>query len=76
MNEIMTVEEMWQRYPKEWILIGDPQMDAKLALKGGTLLFHSKDREEMYDKAVELRPSRSATLYTGPLVEEGTELVL
>ena len=59
MNEILTVEEMWRRFPKEWILIGDPEVHETLGVRGGTVLFHSQDRDEMYNKALELRPKRS-----------------
>jgi hypothetical protein len=61
----MSVKEMYKRYPSEWILIGNPVSDKSLNPLRGELLFHSKDRDEMYRKMLELRPGHVATLYTG-----------
>jgi hypothetical protein len=77
MNDVMTVAEMESRFPLEWILIGDPQTDEYLRVQSGKVLWHSKDRDEVYRKAIEMpAPKRFATLYTGPIPAPGTELVL
>ena len=77
MNDVMTVAEMESRFPSEWILIGDPQTDEHLRVLGGKVLCHSKDRDEVYRKAIDLpAPKHFATLYTGPIPDPGTELVL
>lgn len=39
------------------------------------MLYHSKDRDEVYRKAISLRPARAAVLYTGA-IPEGTAIVL
>jgi hypothetical protein len=44
-------------------------------VQSGKVLWHSKDREEVYRKAVELRPGRSAMLYTGKMPKD-TAVVL
>jgi hypothetical protein len=75
MLELLTTSEIWNRFPGEWILIGDPETDEKHEVQAGTLLFHSKEREEVYRKAIELRPRRFATLYTGTM-PENTAIVL
>ena len=41
----------------------------------GKVLFHSKDRDEVYQKAVALRPKRFAMLYTGAMPKD-TAIVL
>jgi hypothetical protein len=61
----MSVKEMYKRYPSEWILIGNPVSDKSLNPLRGELLFHSKDRDEMYRAALRIRPGHFATLYTG-----------
>jgi len=66
----MKVEEMEKQFEGEWILIGKPQTNDKLEVIEGTLLHHSKDRDEVYRKALELRPKRSAFLYTGKLPKD------
>jgi hypothetical protein len=75
MNEKMTLEEIESRFESEWVLIEDPRTDEALKVLGGKVLFHSKDRDEVYRKAVSLRPKRSAIVYTGRIPEE-TAVVL
>jgi hypothetical protein len=77
MNDVMTMAEIESRFPSEWILIGDPQTDQYLEVLGGKVLWHSKDRDEVYQKAIELpAPKSIAFHYTGPIPAEGTELIL
>ncbi|MBN2578964.1 MAG: hypothetical protein JXB10_08230 [Pirellulales bacterium] len=75
MPEMMTIDEIESRFQSEWVLLSDPQTDETLQVLGGTVLHHSKDRDEVYRRMVALRPQRSAVLYTGGM-PEGTELVL
>jgi len=70
MTEIMTVAEIEAKYESEWILLDDPETDENLKVKSGKVLWHSKDRDEVYRKAREIRPRHSAVLYTGRLLEE------
>jgi hypothetical protein len=74
-NEEMTIEEIETRFESEWVLIEDPKTDEALKILGGRVIHHSKDREEVYRKAVALRPKRSAVVYTGQIPEE-TAVVL
>lgn len=66
MSEYLTREEIESRYVSEWVLIGEPQVTEQSGVVGGVVLFHSKVRDEMYNKAIELQPKRFATLFTGP----------
>ena len=75
MNEEMTIEEIESRFDSEWVLIEDPRTDDALNVLGGTVLHHSMDRDEVYRKAVSLRPKRSAVVYTGEIPED-TAVVL
>jgi len=75
MNEEMTIEEIESRFASEWVLIEDPKTDEELKVLGGKVLHHSKDRDEVYRKAVALRPKRSALVFTGEIPEE-TAVVL
>ena len=61
----MTLQEMEREFDSEWILVGDPQTNESLEVVQGTVLCHSKDRDEVYRAAAQLRPKRSAVLYTG-----------
>jgi hypothetical protein len=69
MAEVLDQIQICERFPSEWVLIDSPQTDELLAVKGGVVLFHSKDRDEVYNKAAELRPRRFAVLFTGPMPE-------
>jgi hypothetical protein len=71
----MTIEEIRAQFDSEWVLIDAPQTDEKLNILGGSVLHHSTDRDEVYRKAVTLRPKRSAIVYTGQ-IPEGTAVVL
>jgi hypothetical protein len=65
LSDVLTIDEIQTRYDSEWILLEDPVTDATLEIRAGKVLWHSKDRDEVYRKAVELKPKRFATLYTG-----------
>ena len=75
MNEVLTITEIQSQFHSEWILVGDPQTDDSLQVQSGKVIYHSKDRDEVYRKAVELRPKRFAMLYTGTLPKD-TAIVL
>ena len=65
MEEVLTIAEIESRYDSEWVLVEDPRTNEALEVQSGNVLFHSKDRDEVYRRAVELRPKRFAVLYTG-----------
>lgn len=70
MHEVLSLAEIQERFADAWVLLEDPQTTAALVITGGKVLWHSKDRDEVYRKARELRPKHSAILYTGKLPEE------
>jgi hypothetical protein len=74
MNEEMTIEEIESQFESEWVLIEDPRTDEALQVLGGRVLHHSKDRDEVYRKAVSLRPKRSAIVYTGEIPQGTAEV--
>ena len=69
MNEVLTIDQIKSRFDAEWILVEDPELTEKLEVRGGKVLYHSVDRDEVYRKAIELRPKHSAYLYTGQMPE-------
>ena len=70
MNEVLTAAEIAARFESEWILVEEPETDEKLTVRRGRVRWHSRDRDEVYRKAVELRPGRFAILYTGKIPED------
>src|SRR5690348_5347106 len=63
-DEILTVEEIEDRYPSEWVLIEDPEVNQQFDVIRGKVIWHSPDRDAVDRKAIELRPRSSATIYT------------
>lgn len=45
-NTFISIEELRKRYPDEWVLLGDPEIQNTSVL-GGVVLFHSKDKKEV-----------------------------
>ena len=70
MSERMTIAEIESKYNSEHILLDEPKTDEHLKLLSGTVVFHSKDEEEVYRKAAELRLKRVAFVYTGKIPED------
>lgn len=75
MEKEMTLEEMKSQFDGEWILVEEPQTNDALEVIRGKVLYHAKDRDEVYRQVVALRPKRSAILYTGQMPED-TAIVL
>ncbi len=69
MSDLLTTAEIKSRYPSEWVLIGEPQLDEMSRLLGGKVLFHSPVRDEVYRKAVEYHLPHFAVRYLGSLPE-------
>lgn len=75
MERVMTIGEIESAFDSEWVLVAEPETNEQLEVLSGKVVHHSKDRDEVYRKAVNLRPKRSAILYTGS-IPEGTVVVL
>ena len=71
----MTIQEIEKQFENEWVLVGDPETTETLEVIKGKILNHSRDRDEVYRKAVALRPKRYAMLFTGKM-PENTAIVL
>ncbi len=77
MNEVMTLAEIIAAFPREWVLIDRPQTDQYQQILSGRVVCHSKDRDEVYDRALTLPiPRDIAFYYTGPVPEPGTAIAL
>ena len=56
------------------MLVEDPRTNEALDVQGGKVRCHGKDRDEVYRKAVDLRPKRFAVLLTSKIVKFLTKL--
>lgn len=75
MSQVLTIQEIESSFEAEWVLLDEPQANEAHEIQGGRVVSHSKDRDEVYRKAIELRPKRFAMLFTGTL-PENTAIVL
>jgi len=75
MDNAMTIADIERQFLDEWVLVADPVTDSALEVQAGRVVWHSGDREEVYRKAIELRPARFAVVFTGDM-PEGTAIVL
>jgi hypothetical protein len=75
MDEVLTIAQIEAQFESEWVLVEEPQTNDALEVQSGKVRWHSKDRDEVYRKAVELRPRRFALLYTGKMPRD-TAIVL
>lgn len=75
MDDVLTIAQIEAQFSSEWVLVEEPETNQTLEVQRGKVRWHSKDREEVYRKAVELRPKRFAVLYTGQMPED-TAIVL
>jgi hypothetical protein len=75
MDDLLSLAQIESQFSSEWVLVEDPETNQALEVQRGKVRWHSKDREEVYRKAIELRPRRFAVLYTGQIPED-TAIVL
>ena len=70
MSEFLSFSEIKARFKSEWVLLENPRTTSSLEVKSGKVLCHSKDRDEVYRKALELKPKHSAIFYTGKIPKD------
>jgi hypothetical protein len=75
MAKHMTLAQIEDRFESEWVLVSDPEVDEHLQVTGGRVLWHSKDRDEVDRKLLELRPKVFATLYTGRIPKDAAVIL-
>lgn len=65
-TSILTIEQIKESYPKQWVLIAEPNIQNTLVL-GGIVLFGSKDKREIAYKRINWREKykSATTIYTG-----------
>ena len=48
MGQQLSINEIKEHYPDEWVLVGNPVMDdSKIDVLSGIPIFHSKDKKEV-----------------------------
>jgi hypothetical protein len=73
---VLTIEEIKEQYPDQWVLVGNPQMRTDnfvgpliRKILAGIVLFHSKDKREIGYKAIGIAKTvdETACIYTGEI---------
>ena len=70
MSDVLTMAEIEAKYDGEWVLIADPEVDENLDVKKGTVIFHSRDRDEFDRKSLDFRLPHAAVRYNGDIPED------
>ncbi|MBI5181540.1 MAG: hypothetical protein HZA06_01355 [Nitrospirae bacterium] len=66
----MKWEKILEQYKDEWVLIDVKVTDDDFMVKEGDVIAHSKDKEEIYKKLLEIRPKNFSIEYTGKIPED------
>jgi hypothetical protein len=69
-DDVLTIDEIRARYAPDWVLIGEPQIDEALSVRGGKVLFHSPDHDEVCRKAMEYPAGRYALRFLGTIPDD------
>lgn len=80
---LLTTEQMKTRYPSQWLLVTEYELDASTSLRKGRVVAHSKDRDEIH-RALKKHRGNLGIHFTGrvpqdtvvvfPCLAEGTIL--
>jgi hypothetical protein len=71
----MTLTEIKQYYPDEWVLIEFTELDDDLQVVEGQVIAHSPQKTEIYQKLIELDSEKIAIEFTGDQPEEPAYLL-
>ncbi len=63
----MTWEEMKRAFPREWIVIAEPEVNEWDEVVSGRVFWHGADRKESRRQADILHQDGMALFFTGPL---------
>lgn len=66
---ILTLEEIVNKYPNQWLLIAYTEIDENLNVVRGKVLANSENRDDIYDLLLLTKDIRVATQYTGEIPE-------
>ena len=65
-NPLLSKEKIKTKYPNQWLLLEDCELDASTTLRKGRVLAHSKDRDEIH-RALRMRTGNLCIHFTGSL---------
>ena len=65
LNPRLSLAEIRQSYPNQWVLVIEPTLDDNLNLIDGKVVYHTCDKEDLYNHLYLTGESNSALEYTG-----------
>ena len=69
-NEVLSMEEIAEKYKDKWVLIEYEELDENLNVKKGEVIAHSPRKDEIYARLLETKGKDIAIEYTGKLPED------
>lgn len=66
----MTWMEIKKKFKNEWVLIETKKVDKNFILQEGKVLFHSKDKTDIYGKLLTLKGKEIYIEYTGKIPDK------
>lgn len=75
MKEVLNADQIYRKFPDAWVLLENPEVDRYQSVLSGRVVWHSRDRDEVYRKAAELDLKSLATLYTGQIPEDAAVIL-
>jgi len=70
MKKVLTMRQLEARFSGEWVLLVNPVQTEDSEIVRGELIFHSKDRSEVYREALKRKDDHTAVFYVGKLPED------
>mgnify|MGYP003588564198 CR=1 FL=1 len=67
--EILSMEEIKEKYPQQWVLIAYTEEDEYLNVIRGEVLAYSPERDDIYNYLPYTKGKAVAIEYTGPVPE-------
>lgn len=61
----LTLKEIYQHYPNQWVLVINPELDSNLNLIEGEVIYNTSDKQDLYDHLYLCGDADSALEYTG-----------
>jgi hypothetical protein len=69
-NAIVNFQDIKDRYPGEWLLIGEPVLDPSFNVISGEVLAHSPSRDEIYHQLAQVPAKRVSVEYAGAVLAD------
>ena len=64
-NTILSLKEIREQYPNQWVLVVNPELDNNLEIIRGEVIANCPTKEELYQKLHLSKDRSSAIEYTG-----------